>query len=284
MKTNYDALLSAIDARVAGSAPHEIPQLLSDLPLSAWGELLLDIPARYPNLKSLFPSMPPDMVQDNWTGAHGIALLTQTSAFVESLIDGYRKLTGRTLEKGRVLDFGCGWGRIIRLLYKYVAYDNIYGVDPWDESISLCTRYGVKGHLSISDYVPRTLPFEGPFDLIYAYSVFTHLSENTTRIALDTLRRYIDRGGVLVITIRPKEYWPMNREGGVDAASMMSRHERTGFAFAPHNRTPIDGDITYGDTSMSIDYIRTNFPRWQIVSEHRDPAEPYQIVLFLRPQ
>lgn len=283
MISDYDALLKVIDARMPETPPREIPYLLRNLPVAVWGELLLNIPAKYPKLKARFPSMPPDVVQDNWTGEHGVALLNRTSAFVESLVTGYQEITGRTLEKARALDFGCGWGRIIRLLYKYVGYDNIYGVDPWDESIDLCWQHGVKAHLAISDYVPRTLPFEGPFDLIYAYSVFTHLSEKTVRVVFDTLRNYIASDGVLLITIRPKAYWRMNREAGVDAASMMARHEEDGFAFAPHSRTPIDGDITYGDTSMSIDYIRANFPRWQIVSEHHERGDPLQILLFLRP-
>ena len=51
-------------------------------------------------------------------------------------------------------------------------------------------------------------------DMIYAYSVFTHLSEKTVRAAFDTLRGYIVRDGVLLITIRPKEYWRMNPEAG----------------------------------------------------------------------
>jgi len=282
MISDYDALLKVIDARMPETPPREIPHLLRNLPLAVWGELLLNIPAKYPKLKARFPSMPPDNVQNNWTGEHGIALLTRTNAFVESLVTGYQKITGRTLEKARVLDFGCGWGRIIRLLYKYVAYDNIYGVDPWDESIDLCWQHRVKAHLAISDYVPRTLPFEGPFDLIYAYSVFTHLSEKTVRVVFDTLRSYIAHDGVLLITIRPKEYWRMNREAGVDAAAMIGRHDQNGFAFAPHNRTPIDGDITYGDASMSIDYIRANFPRWQIVSNHHERGD-LQTLLFLRP-
>jgi hypothetical protein len=114
MLSQYDAVLRVIDARVSETAPDKIPQLLSPLPLAVWGELLLEIPARYPNLKAFFPSMPSDTIQKNWTGNHGAVLLGQTIAFVESLVTEYRAITSRSFEKARVLDFGCGWGRIIR--------------------------------------------------------------------------------------------------------------------------------------------------------------------------
>ena len=278
---DYDAILRAIDARVSATPPDEIPQLLSPLPLAIWGELLLEVPARYPNLKAFFPSMASEEIQTHWTGNHGTALLGQTIAFVESLVNGYQTMTRRGLEKARVLDFGCGWGRIIRLLYKYVGYENIFAVDPWDEPIALCKQHGVKAHLALSEDVPVVLPFRGPFDLIYAFSVFTHLSEKTTNAVLNTLRRYIADDGVLVITVRPKQYWQVH--GDAVAARMMAEHDRKGFAFVPSNRTPIDGDITYGDTSMSVDYVAANFPRWQVVGEHCNPIDPYQLLLFVRP-
>ena len=278
---DYDAILRAIDARVSATPPDEIPQLLSPLPLAIWGELLLEVPGRYPNLKAFFPSMASEEIQTHWTGNHGTALLGQTIAFVESLVNGYQTMTRRGLEKARVLDFGCGWGRIIRLLYKYVGYENIFAVDPWDEPIALCKQHGVKAHLALSEDVPVVLPFRGPFDLIYAFSVFTHLSEKTTNAVLNTLRRYIADDGVLVITVRPKQYWQVH--GDAVADRMMAEHDRKGFAFVPSNRTPIDGDITYGDTSMSVDYVAANFPRWQVVGEHCNPIDPYQLLLFVRP-
>ena len=278
---DYDAILRAIDARVSATPPDEIPQLLSPLPLAIWGELLLEVPARYPNLKAFFPSMASEEIQTHWTGNHGTALLGQTIAFVKSLVNGYQTMTRRSLERARVLDFGCGWGRIIRLLYKYVGYENIFAVDPWDEPIALCKQHGVKAHLALSEDVPVVLPFRGPFDLIYAFSVFTHLSEKTTNAVLNTLRRYIADDGVLVITVRPKQYWQVH--GDAVADRMMAEHDRKGFAFVPSNRTPIDGDITYGDTSMSVDYVAANFPRWQVVGEHCNPIDPYQLLLFVRP-
>ena len=239
---DYDAILRAIDARVSATPPDEIPKLLSPLPLAIWGELLLEVPARYPNLKAFFPSMASEEIQTHWTDNHGTALLGQTIAFVESLVNGYQTMTRRGLEKARVLDFGCGWGRIIRLLYKYVGYENIFAVDPWDEPIALCKQHGVKAHLALSEDVPVVLPFRGPFDLIYAFSVFTHLSEKTTNAVLNTLRRYIADDGVLVITVRPKQYWQVH--GDAVADRMMAEHDRKGFAFVPSNRTPIDGNIT----------------------------------------
>ena len=73
--------------------------------------------------------------------------------------------------------------RLIRLLYKYVPVNNIYGVDPWDKSIEICEESNIKANLYISEYIPRTLPTPQniKFDFIMAFSVFTHLSEKVTK-------------------------------------------------------------------------------------------------------
>jgi 2-polyprenyl-3-methyl-5-hydroxy-6-metoxy-1,4-benzoquinol methylase len=123
------------------------------------------------------------------------------------MVFSYTTLTNSDISMAKVLDFVCGWGRLIRLLYKLTSVDNIYGVDPWDRSIEICTNDGVKGNLALSEYVPETLPFDEQFDLIFAFSVFTHLSEKTTYKVLSTLRNYISKDGLLVITIRPREHW-----------------------------------------------------------------------------
>jgi 2-polyprenyl-3-methyl-5-hydroxy-6-metoxy-1,4-benzoquinol methylase len=282
IRVNADFTLRRINNKIVSAKPDDIPELFKDMPLSTFGSLLLNVPPQYSNLKKYFPVMPPDKVQDSWTGSHGIVLMEQSLAFVNTLASGYEEITGKAIQNTKILDFGCGWGRIIRLLYKYVSFENIYAVDPWDQSIELCREYGVKANIALSDYVPRELPFEQAFDLIYAFSVFTHLSEKTASIVLATLRNYIVDTGLLVITIRPKEYWQFH-QGGIRAAEMIQVHDEKGFAFIPHNRPPIDGDITYGDTSLSLSYIAEHFPQWKLVKSVINPIDSFQVILFLRP-
>lgn len=57
------------------------------------------------------------------------------------------------------------------------------------QSIEQCEQHNVKANLALSQWVPRSLPFERQFDLIYAFSVFTHLSEKTVHVVLSTLRK-----------------------------------------------------------------------------------------------
>ena len=101
-------------------------------------------------------------------------------------------------------------------------------------------------------------------------------------IVLKTLHNYILPGGVLAITIRPKEYWKFHDDRNI-AKEMEAMHGEKGFAFAPHNLEPIDGDITYGDTSMSLEYIKRNFTDWTISRIEYNLVDALQIILFLEP-
>jgi len=235
--------------------------------------------------------MASEEVQKNWTGNSGIALLGQTTSFVRLAAYNYRTLRGRGIEGGAVLDFGCGYGRIIRLLYFFTSPANIWGVDPMKESIDICRGDGLQAHLAVSDYLPTTLPVENAiFDLIYAFSVFTHLSERAATLALSTLRRYVARDGLLVITIRPKEYWDqldrLSAAAGyvIDRNELVAGYERSGFAFLPHAREAIDGEVTYGDASLSFEWIKQHAAGWNMVGYDRSLIDPLQIHVYLAPK
>jgi ubiquinone/menaquinone biosynthesis C-methylase UbiE len=278
----FEEELIRIEAKMGSVQTSEVPRLFSRIPLDVFGKMLLDVPLQYPYIKAFFPSMASEEVQTLWTGAHGEVLLGQSLAFVKTMISGYAAITGKKIENASVLDFGCGWGRLIRPLYKFLPPESIYGVDPWDESIQECEKHNIKVNLALSDWVPRSLPFERQFDLIFAFSVFTHLSEKTANIVFQTLRKYVLEDGLLVITIRPKEYWYIHDQG-VLAPQMIKMHEEKGYAFTPHNLAPIDGDITYGDTSMSLTYFEDHFPQWKVEAVECNDVDSHKVILFLKP-
>jgi SAM-dependent methyltransferase len=260
-----------------------ILERLRQLPLDDFASLLLEMPnSKYPFLSAVLPRMADPQVQRDWTGSDGYTLLRQTLTFARLLEKNWILLKSEPLSNQRILDFGCGWGRIIRLLYYFSDPTNLYGCDPWSRSIDICKKDGIAANLALSDYLPKSLPFgQLSFDLIFAFSVFTHLSERATAVALGTLAQHLAPDGLLAITIRPVEHWDI--QAGLsadDRESLKIEHAKYGFAFKPHSRAAVDGDITYGDTSISFSYLASKFPELKLRKMERTLDDPYQLVLF----
>jgi len=259
---------------------------LRSLPLDAVADALNFVPPEYRHARDALPSMAADAIQDSWTGTHGYPLLLQSSAFVRVLENGFRRFAGRPLDDAKILDYGCGWGRLIRLMYRFTDPRNVYGCDPWDRSIELCRESRLAGTFAISEYIPTRSPFpDQKFELIYAFSVFTHLSARSGAAVMRVCRECIADNGLMVVTIRPLSYWDVHdqRQSMVDAGAMKRAHIEKGFAYTPHGRAPIDGDITYGDTSMTLDYIKSNWTGWDVAGVEYNLQDPYQTIVFLRP-
>jgi SAM-dependent methyltransferase len=259
---------------------------LRDLGLTDFGLFLISMPdPRYPKLSRLLPAMASEEVQRNWTGNAGTGLLRQTSAFVRALSFNYGRITGKDISDASILDFGCGYGRILRLMWFFAPESMVYAVDPWDQSLAECHKCGLTVNLAQSDYYPTSLPLDRrQFDLIFAFSVFTHTSERATCASLMTLRRYISPTGLLAITVRPVEYWQVCPAGSSDRrAAAMVRHRTDGYAFLPHDRPAINGDVPYGETSMTLAWLGGNFPQWRIAGLDRSLEDDLQLYLFLTP-
>ena len=131
------------------------------------------------------------------------------------------------------------------------------------------------------------LPFPGVrFDLIYSYSVFTHLSENTCKAVLGAFRSRLRDRGTAVVTVRPAAYWDAHSQdqNPVDVTRMKAQHATRGFAFTPHNRAPVNGEIRYGDTSISLEYMNAAWPEWEVAGTANLSTDPNQVVVFLRPR
>lgn len=269
-----------------GATVNEVLEFLrGKLSLDAFGVLLFDLPRQdLPALSRLLPRMASEETQRNFTGDAGLSLLKPTVSFIRALAYNYAALRNRSLSGARILDYGCGYGRMTRLLYYFSNPEAIWALDPWDLAVNLCREAGLAGNIAQSDYLPKDLPApEAAFDVMFAFSVFTHTSRNATDAALGALRKHIAPNGLLAITIRPAEYWAANPDYAPQAAAYQARHAADGFAFVPHGRDTVEGEATYGDTSMTLDFIAANYPDWRIEGADWALADPYQRYVFLAP-
>lgn len=105
-------------------------------------------------------------------------------------------------ERDRVLDFGCGAGRIIRCCRHLIAAREIWGVDISAEHILWCHQHLCPPFTFITTTTFPHLPFEDNyFSIIYAGSVFTHISDLAAAWLLE-LRRILRPEGRCYITVR----------------------------------------------------------------------------------
>ena len=103
-------------------------------------------------------------------------------------------------EGKRVLDFGCGPGRVLRQFLPEAERAELHGCDTYLPGIEWL-RDHVPDHVHVfanAELPPLELP-DSYFDLIWAVSVFTHLTDSWSRWLLE-LHRLLDEDGLLLAT------------------------------------------------------------------------------------
>jgi len=260
-----------------------LPEACAAIPLEVFGAIQIDRPETADRLLHFLPTMPADDVQVLWTGASGHVLLAQSVAFVRTLASYFPRTTRPTADAS-LLDFGCGWGRLLRLACKFVRPSHLWGVDPWDRSIELCKEHGVLGNLRMSPWIPREIDAPQDLDMACAFSVFTHLPAEVAVIALRTLTRHLVSGGRLLLTVRPIEYWAWHDFAGSAARGYScqraeAEHQNTGYTFVPHDRPPIEGIVAYGDSSMTVEYAERLATPLRLIAVECAAVDTLQLVL-----
>jgi len=101
---------------------------------------------------------------------------------------------------GAVLDFGCGCGRVARH-WAAVEGPELYGCDYNPDLVAWCAENLPHMRVARNQLAPPTPYVSGSFDLIYAFSVFTHLDEALQRDWLAEFRRLLRPGGMLVLSL-----------------------------------------------------------------------------------
>jgi SAM-dependent methyltransferase len=156
-----------------------------------------------------------------------------------------------SFEGKRALDFGCGAGRTLRHFLTEAEAGELWGADIDAPSIewlqeSLCPPL----HAWRCEHGPPLGLEHGSFDLVWAISVFTHLTDNSSAWLLE-LHRLLKPGGLLIATY-------MGRWSSEFFASEPWDEDRVGRNVLHHNR---DWDLGGPAVLMSDWWMRAHWGR-----------------------
>lgn len=164
-----------------------------------------------------------------------------------------------------ILDFGCGVGRLVQYLFELAPQAAVSGCDVSPEAIRQCRRRCSKGRFLVNRWAPPLDMADETFDLIYSYSVFTHLSEANHQAWLRELARLLRPGGMMLHTVHSYEYlrraacfspWSLEKyhlPGSVDAFIASGRD----YFYAVENPAAPE----YGHAIIRKEYVMARWPQ-----------------------
>src|SRR5262245_40287294 len=108
---------------------------------------------------------------------------------------------------GAILDFGCGAGRVLRH-FESLRGPELHGTDYNPTLIAWCAKNLPFARFEVNGLGGGLAYADNTFDLIYALSVFTHLTEPLQHFWIRELTRVARPGGYLFITVHGDHYAP----------------------------------------------------------------------------
>jgi SAM-dependent methyltransferase len=226
------------------------------------------------------------------------------SAYVESgrvVLDDLERVlrdAGRALSSAHdVLDLACGPGRVSMHLLERYPNAQVTGCDVDPRSIDWAARHLERGAFVATSAQPP-LPFDdSSFDLVFSYSLWTHLSEPAQLAWLAEVRRLLRPDGIAVLTthgVGIHAWMTGSRDAFVQSDSFMERLRAAGsprehgFIFVPYQESALSGpglrgiEGEYGMSFQTPAYTRERWSQQVEILDVVPDAVAHQDAVLLR--
>jgi SAM-dependent methyltransferase len=157
-------------------------------------------------IADLLPHMPEVAMQELLTGHSGDSTLGEGFNAYKIFKNCYETHIGPIESCRAILDFGCGWGRTIRFFLKDLQPEKLLGIDHDEKVIRACRNTNKWCRFKLVEPDAPTPLRQESFDLIYLYSVFSHLPEEMHWAWLKEFHRLLAPGGLLIATTRARDF------------------------------------------------------------------------------
>lgn len=190
----------------------------------------------------------------------------------------------------RVLDYACGYGRVLRWLKVAFPSAKILGVDA-DPKAARSAQQALGIPTQPLDITLSSPVSDGRFDLIWIGSLFTHLKAAETARVINFLARQLEPGGIIVFTTHGhlvanrlssrERLYNLSEEA---ADGLLRELNETGYGFSPYKNLSDYGisvaypkalfQMAFAAQLEPLTYISAGWASHQDVFAFRRPAGP----------
>ena len=261
------------------TGPDALHATFHDRSDQAWLDILL-ASLRVPEIDGVqMPSFPDEQLQREIHGHAGEVSLHEAHTFFRE-VKSYAAYAGRPVAPHRrMLDFGCGWGRVLRLFMKDIEPSNLFGVDSTSRFLLDARRCNPALAFLPCGKVPPTILAPESLDYVISWSVFSHLDEFYASRWVEEFARLLKPGGLVMMTTQSRRFiqfcaeMRVRRASGIrlehpwyevcadsfpDESQANSRYEAGLFLHSSTNKPP-DEAAHYGEAIIPRNFVTKNW-------------------------
>jgi SAM-dependent methyltransferase len=221
--------------------------------------------------------IPPAWLIQAFTGAPDtIDHIENGKRSADYYVDLYNRLCGDFDRTERVLDFGCGCGRVLSRM-PGTGKVRYFGVDLREDAIEWLRATMPEGTFVAGPPMPPLDPGGEDFDLVYAVSVLTHLAQEQEGAWLDEWHRLLRPGGHVIATFRGEDWVEQFAYENQKGAIREEWRANGGFCYQQHRYWEGIFPAFYSGTYQTVDYVRSTWgERFEILAIEPAAGTPNQ--------